>query len=532
MSKRKNRQKQEVQPARLTPDMMRMLATAANDITIPQYGDVLRPQDETLLAKGGAKGIRLYEEVRRDGHALAVLGKRVDKVLAREWIVEAASEDARDVQARELVERVLRSIAFDQLCRDLLGATLFGFSAAEIEWGIRDAETVPVGLKGHNQARFAFDLDWRPRLLTREQPSSGIALPERKFIVHRHDADGSDPYGRGLGRVLFWHVLFKREGVSFWLHFLEKFASPTPVGKYPIGTPPSEQDKLLHHLQSLVQNGALTVPIGSDVSFLESSGTGRASYEGWCRYWDEQTSVAVLGETLSTTLNGQGARAATETHAEVSDGVADADADMLSTTLNETLVRWIVEFNMPGARPPTVWRPRPKNGEAEERSKSVRADRQKKDINNLFDMAAKGFRPARGIEEALTDIVGEDVVADDALRARFGRRPVADDPAAPEFAARDDHDHGIGGMVDRLEAAAQPVIDGWLATIRAEIARAAAAGEDMAALSGRLLALSPELTVDPLGEIVAAGLTLAELTGRSQVLDEAAADDGAEADGG
>lgn len=524
MSK-KPRQKQDATPVRLTPDMMRMLATAANDITIPHYTDVLRSQDETLLAKGGAKGVLLYEEVRRDGHALAVLGKRADKVIAREWTVETASEDATDVRAKELVEQVLRSIAFDQPCRDLLSATLFGFSAAEIVWGVRDSLTVPVRLKGHNQGRFVFDTDWRPRLLTREAPSAGIELPERKFIVHRHDPDGSDPYGRGLGRVLFWHVLFKREGVGFWSYFLEKFASPTPVAKYPIGTPPSEQDRLLQHLLGLVQNGALAVPIGTDVDFLQGSASGAASYEEWCRYWDEQTSVAVLGETLSTNVKGQGARAATESHMAVSDGVADADTDMLSTTLNDTFVRWIVEFNLPGARPPTVWRVRPKNEEAIERHKSARADRQKKDINNLFDLAARGYRPARGIEDALTDIVGEDIVTDDTLRERFGARPVEEAPTEGNdlsaFAAGDDHDHGIRDMVDRLEAAAQPAIDGWLGTIRAEIARLVAAGEDMEALSARLLALSPELTIDPLSGIVAAGLTLADLSGRSQVQDEA-----------
>lgn len=523
MSKRKGRQKQEVAPARLTPEMMRMLATPANDITIPQYTGVLRSQDETLLVKGGAKGVRLYDEVRRDGHALSVLGKRADKVLARERTVVAASDEPRDVEAKELFERAVSALALDGLSRDLLSATLYGFSVPEIVWGVRDREILPVRFKGHGQARFVFDVDWRPRLLTRESPSEGIELPERKFLVHRHDPDGSDPYGRGLGRVLFWHVLFKREGVAFWNHFLEKFASPTPVGKYPMGTPPSEQDRLLQHLLGLVQQGALTVPIGTDVEFLEAARTGSASYEEWCRYWDEQTSVTVLGETLSTNLRGAGARAATETHAEVSDGVADADADMLSGTLRD-LAQWVVDFNLPGARAPSIWFPRPKNEDAEERHKSTRADRRKKDINGLFDLAAKGYRPARGIDEALTDIMGEDIVADDTLRERYGRPAIADDPAAPAAFTAGDHDHGIADMVDQLEAAAQPAIDGWLDTIRAEIARMIAAGEDMEALSARLLALSPGLTIDPLGEIVASGLTLADLTGRSQVQDEVDAD--------
>lgn len=513
----------------LSQDLMRMLATAANDITVPVYGTTLRSQDETLLAKGGAKGIRLYEEVRRDGHALAVLGKRGAKVLAREWTVTPASEEPLDVAAADLVERQLAALPFDLICRDLLSATLFGFSASEIEWGVHGSEIVPLRIVNHNQGRIAFDLDWQPRLLTREAPLDGMALPARKFIVHRHEPDGSDPYGRGLGRVLFWHVLFKREGVGFWSHFLEKYASPTPVAKYPLGTPPAEQDRLLHHLLALVQQGALAVPIGTEISFLEAARSGAASYEEWCRYWDEQTSVAVLGETLSTNLGGQGARAAAETHNAVSDGIADADADMLSATLNDTLVRWTVEFNLPGARPPTVWRLRPRNEAAIENQKAARAERVKKDVGNLFDLAARGYRPSRGIEESLTDILGEDIVADEPLRERFGLQsagPGVRDLAlgttalTPQFAAGAPHDHGMGALAEQVAEAAQPAIDSWLDEIRAEIGRAIAAGEDLASLADRLLALYPDLAVDHLGNVLGAGFTVADLSGRSDVLDE------------
>ncbi|HEY9212072.1 MAG TPA: DUF935 family protein [Ancylobacter sp.] len=507
-------------------ELMRMLATPGNDITIPNYGTVLRSEDETLLRKGGARGIRLYDEVRRDGHALSVLNKRALKVIAREWMVEPASDRPIDVAAGELVKRQFKRFGFDRLCRELLGSVLYGYSVAEIEWAVGGGEVFPRKIVGHQRARFVFDLDWRPRLLTHANIRDGEELPDRKFIVHRHDAEGSDPYGRGLGQVLFWHVLFKREGVGFWAHFLEKYASPTPVAKYPFGTPPAEQDKLLRHLLDLVQQGAITVPIGTDVSFLEAARGGSVSYEAWCRYWDEQTSIAVLGETLSTTLNGVGSNAAAETHDEGSSGIADADTDLLSGTLNDSLVKWIVEFNLPGATPPTVWRPRPKNEKAIEDQRAKKAERAKKELDNLFDLAAKGFRPKVGLEAALSDIAGVEIVADAATRSQFAPPPPVDIRAAglastaltPQFAAHDDH--GIGDITQSLEEAAQPTLDQWISQSRAAVDRAVEAGEPLAAIKDRLLALYPAIDVTPLGELLRPAITLADLSGRADVIDE------------
>lgn len=93
----------------ISPEMSRLIANVTNDITIPNYGNVLRPQDGTILAKGGGKGLRLYEEVEKDGRAKAVLEKRKNKVTAREWVVLASEDDKSEAQeAAELVENALK----------------------------------------------------------------------------------------------------------------------------------------------------------------------------------------------------------------------------------------------------------------------------------------------------------------------------------------------------------------------------------------------------------------------------------------
>lgn len=141
-----------------------------------------------------------------------------------------------------------------------------GYSTAEPVWERDGFEVLPSLVKKIDQRRIVFDIDWKPRLLTMESMLDGLAFPDRKLIVHRFDEhDGSDPYGFGLGRILFWHVLFKREGVGFWLKALERFATPMPVAKYPAGTLPADQNRL----RATVRVGApASADLASPCSYL------------------------------------------------------------------------------------------------------------------------------------------------------------------------------------------------------------------------------------------------------------------------
>jgi phage gp29-like protein len=202
----------------------KLIAHARNDITIPQFTTVLRPTDAVLMTKGGSQGLALYDEIERDPHAYAVLQKRKFALVGREWSVEAATDAEADQQAANIIEDILSELNFDQLCLDLLDATLKGYSVAEIIWTRRAGRIVPERIVAHDPRRFVFDEEWRPRLLTTANLMDGEPLPDRKFITHRFGVKGNDPYGLGLGSRLFWPVLFKREGIAFWLTFLEKFA--------------------------------------------------------------------------------------------------------------------------------------------------------------------------------------------------------------------------------------------------------------------------------------------------------------------
>ncbi|MDO5614440.1 MAG: DUF935 family protein [Paracoccus sp. (in: a-proteobacteria)] len=412
-----------------------LIAGVQNDITIPYYNGVMVPVDDTLIQRGGGKGLKIYDEIERDTHAYALLQKRKKALIAREWDVRPASDQPRDVEAAEMVREILDKLPFDRMCEDLLDATLKGFAVSEVIWARDGARIVPARIVAHDQRRFVFNDLWEVRLLTWANMLTGEDLPARKFIVHRFGVKGNNPYGLGLGTRLFWPVLFKREGVAFWLHYLEKFAGPTVVGKTPYGGLTEEQSRLLNTLKQVRTHSAITVPIGTELEFLEASRTGSVTYQEFLDYWDKQISICVTGETLTTDIGSAGSRAASETHAEIMSLAVDADADLLSDTLRETLCQWIVDYNLPGAAAPSIWRIRPANELAEATAKKAKAEAAEASIAAINSVVRSASRISDdGAARAfVVDSGAVDHLSDDVIDYLVGHRDEFADEPEPSF---------------------------------------------------------------------------------------------------
>ncbi|RJF94814.1 DUF935 family protein [Oleomonas cavernae] len=477
------------------------IATVARDPMVPQFSTTIDPTDATIIARGGGKGLALYDEIKRDPHAFSVLQKRTLEVTSREWTVIEASDRLRDKKAAELVKQQLKGIGFDRLTMGLMGAVLKGYAVAEAMWENRGGVWTVARTKVRKQRRFRFTPEGEPRLLTRESGFDGIELPGRKFVVHRYNVDHDDdePYGLGLGTVLFWPAWFKRQVLGHWLQASERFAAPTVKATYPGGYDKEKQDKLLASIRAMIRDAGIVVPEGVVIELLEAArGGGGDTQEGLARYLDELMSEAVLGETLSTNSGERGSRSLGEVHNEVRVAIAKADADLVSSTLNDTLVKWIVEVNMPGAGLPQVWRD---FSEAEDLDKRAARDK------TIYDM---GYRPKDA--EYINETYGGDWVEKE-------DEPDEDDslvvpPPRPEAEFADpQEDDDLAPLVDQLDQAAAPAISAMIARIREQVF-AAASYEDLAE---RLLTILPDIDPSNLAEVMEKAITVAGLAGRNEV---------------
>lgn len=489
------------------------IATVASDPYVPHFQNVMQPTDEVLASRGGVAGLKVYDEIRRDPHAFAILQKRKLEVVSREWKVQPPENPSRlEKKAAEEVEKQLKAIDFDKLTKGLLGAVLKGFAVGEVMWeNVEGVWTVKL-VRVKKQRRFRMTTEGALRVLTRSNTIDGEAVPDRKFIVHRHsiDDDDDDPYGVGIGSVLYWPAWFKRQVLAHWLRGVEKHASPTVHATYTGAFDQKRQEMLEAALRKMANDTGIVTPEGVTMDLLEAkSGGGGALQEALSRYLDELMSEAVLGETLSTNSGERGARSLGEIHNEVRIAIAKADSDLLSATVKNTIVRWIVELNYPGARLPDVWRD---FSEAEDLDKKVERDKK------LHDM---GYEPS-DIEYVNETYGGEWV-------KRQKPAPIVEDgqplPGAPapataslEFAENPRTVSARGREVvedlsSQLETVAQPAIDAMIDQIRAEFTEA----KDYDDLILRLARLSSEIGVEDLASALEQSSLLAELEGVDSV---------------
>lgn len=362
------------------------IATAEKDIDIYQgWLKRLENPDVVLRTEAGGKGLKLYDEVERDAHAGAVLQTRALSVIGKEWEIIPADttprigRQAKTTQEQRIADYVTETIKkcnYDPACQEHLSGVLYGYRPAEIMWEASEGNIWINKILVKHPKRFCFTPKRELRLLTPSNMIEGEEVPQRKFSVFTYGST-DNPYGKGLGQSLWWPVWFKKNGIKFWAIFLDKFSMPTPVGKYPPGTPKPKQDDLLGAIKAIQTETGITIPENMIVEFIEATRRGTATYGEFCAYWDKQISKRVLGQ-VATTEGTPGKLGEEKGQNDTKEEITKADADLLSTCHNETIVRWAVDYEFgPQKAYPKLWRrcePEEDLNERAERDKLIFVD--------------------------------------------------------------------------------------------------------------------------------------------------------------
>lgn len=509
--------------------IVREIASIKRDFLWRGWDGLLPDGDELARLKGQGQGVDIYDKLKTETVVADKLDRRILGLVSKPWEVTPGGDKLADRKAAEYVDELLDRIAFDQVCKSLMGETLLkGRGIEEIMWGLVDGRIEPIEFKRRRVTRFQWDVDGNFRLRVPENITPGELLPANKFIVHRWNHTDENPYGIGLGPVLWWPVFFKRKGIAFWLTFADKFGNPTSVGKYPQGTSPADQGKLLSALKAISQDTGIIVPAGTEVELLEATRSGIDTYEKLCRYMDEMIARAIIGEADSSRDAGGALKAAADNRAEVRGDLLQADSDLLTLTITRDLVRPVVQWNFPGAKLPRVWR----NFEPPE-DLAARVDIDDK----LHKMGYRPKDPAKHVSE----IYGGDWVVAPAPNASGGdggdpqtaqfmnklkaavanKGKAAADPEleaqlqdAAEFAEAEDAENArMERLVDRALDDAGPAMRALIAPIRKLVAESASFEE---VLSG-MAALYSDMPAVEFAEVMELAILTSELAGRYEV---------------
>ncbi len=329
-------------------------AAAAGDLNVGSLLAWLPDPDPVLRRRGD--DARVLEDLTADDQVCTACQARKMRVLnQRDYDYRpgllpgrAATPEAERL-CRELTQD-LEDITLRNVFSAILDAPLFGYSVLELMWEAVDGKYRLRDIVAKPRHWFVFDKTGRPAL----KPATGgepTPLPPGKFLVPRHFPTYENPYGLRLLSRCLWPVAFKRGGVRFFTRFLDRYGMPWPLGKAAPGSTDEQMRKMAADLAAMVQDAVAVVPHGAEVSFVESKGTGGAQFELYLKRWDKAIFKIIMGQTLTSEMDGQGSRAAAQVHMDVATDMAESDQYLIESTMNELAVIYR-DLNAPGVQAP------------------------------------------------------------------------------------------------------------------------------------------------------------------------------------
>jgi phage gp29-like protein len=316
----------------------------------------LTPEHLTAILNNVKRGecpadyLELAQDIElKDLHYRSVLSTRKDAITGLEIKVVPASEDRRDMELADAVDRDIvknTSAKLYTLIRDMLDALAKGFSVSEIIWDTDKTPWKPKAYKFRDPRWFQYDTETGKTLMLRAPLGSELEpLKSFHFVVHEPHLISGNQITAGLALPALYYWMLKSYDVTSWAAFIDRYGYPIRIGKY--GKKATEQDRatLKRAVAAIGQDFGAVIPESAVLDIIESKHAAETSnvYKNMADWVDKQISKLVLGQTM--TVDEGASRAQSETHEKVRDDIADSDIQQVVETLNSALTIPYINLN-------------------------------------------------------------------------------------------------------------------------------------------------------------------------------------------
>jgi len=304
----------------------------------------LLPNPDKVLKRLG-KRITVYKDMLYDHVIQRCVNKRVAGVKAREFTIE--QNDAEKIHLR-YIEDMFERLNIKMLLEQVLNARWWGYQPFELELFQRTSGGVIELNRVVDKPSewFAFSLKGKLKLLSSYE---GETLPSANFITAINRPSSENPYGWAEFSPVFWHTQFSKGGLKLFLAFTEKYGSPFLYGTYSEDATEEQKTDLFNALVEMVQDAVGIGPEGSSIQIIESASKGASAdvFEKLIEICDKAKLINLVGQTLTTDLHGQGARAAVDSHHDVEDELIEGDIEFEEEFLSN-LIKHMLDLNWSG----------------------------------------------------------------------------------------------------------------------------------------------------------------------------------------
>lgn len=296
----------------------------------------------------------VYDNMRRDEQIKSVLSLKKSFVVGTGWSIVCEDEEIKDFVTRvfeELHSDSDTGSSFDDVMLDMLSSYDYGFSLSEAIYKLNEENKyIYDDIITRPPHTFLFNIDQRGRILsiTQHTAEGDKELKPSVFIHHVNAMQFGNPYG--LSDLQAAHMPWKAKHFvdKFFAIYMEKFATPTVVGKYPVGSDTNEVQRMLTILKTIQNNTTLVIPDNAVVDFVQNAKDSGDVYLKALNHYNTRIARALLVPDLMGLSGGEtegGSYALGKTQFDVFKNVIEKDRKSLACKITLKLVQPLVRIN-------------------------------------------------------------------------------------------------------------------------------------------------------------------------------------------
>lgn len=274
-------------------------------MTRPGGGGVyFLPVDEIIRRQGW----RTYKDMLHDDQVKATLAFKKILITGREWeLVPGDPKNPKSVEAAKFVTWCLNKIDMPHVLTEAASAIEFGYSLAEPVFGretkpaqftnIVGTQCVTLEKVAHRDPQQLYlNMDAHGNYIGVKQLSMGteIVLPAEQTWLYSYNKRFGNIYGESDLRSAYRSWWAKKFIINFWNVFLERMGAPMMMMKYPTGAGDELKNVLMGILKNLSSKTEVLVPEGVQVSLVEATRGGTATYQQALEFHNNSIARAML----------------------------------------------------------------------------------------------------------------------------------------------------------------------------------------------------------------------------------------------
>lgn len=167
-----------------------------------------------------------------------------------------------------------------------------------------------------------------------------------RWVLHVPGANVS-PWTSGIWKALGRAFINKEHALSHRSNYSAKLANPARVVHSPLGANEQQRRNALRQLIAWGLNTTVELPVGWEMSLVESKGTGIEVFQAEIDTCDREVSIVVAGQVV--TVDGGAGFSNADVHQSIRSDIVKDDADAIAYTINTQILpqfiatRWGIE---------------------------------------------------------------------------------------------------------------------------------------------------------------------------------------------